>query len=78
MCLLAYDDDTQSRAIRRRSLAAMAILLITMSLVIGFLHPQPGPDADMFDFLRGLMVGIGMVFSITAFTMCVRRPQNNS
>lgn len=78
MCIMAYNNDPQSKTRVRRRLATMAILLITVSLVIGFLHPRPGPDADFFDFLRGLTVGIALVFSITAFTLCLRRPTNNS
>lgn len=77
MCVPVYDDDSQSRAGVRRGLAAMGILLIAVSLAIGFLHPQPGADASLFDFLRGLTVGIGLVFSITAFVMCLRRPRHN-
>lgn len=78
MCLLADDNDSHSRARVRRGLAATAILLLVMSLVIGFLHPQPGPDANLFDFLRGLTLGIGLIFSITAFTLCARRPRSQS
>lgn len=74
MCLPDLNT-SQPGTSRRRRLAAMAILLATMSLGIGFLHPQPGPGADFFDFLRGLMVGGGLVFSIAAFRLCVRRPR---
>lgn len=76
MCLLAYNNDPESNTRVRRRLATMAILLISISLAIGFLHPLPGPDAGFFDFLRGLMVGIALVFSITAVALCARRPSS--
>lgn len=78
MCLPAYQNDSQARTRIRRRLAAMAILLITFSLAIGLLHPQSGTEAGLIDFLRGLTLGIGLVFSMSAYTLCVRRPQANS
>lgn len=78
MCLLAYTDDSQSTARIRRGLALIAIVLLMTSFLIGRLHVVPGSDTDLRDFLRGLTVGIGLVFSVTAFTMCLRRPRANS
>lgn len=73
MCLLAYDNDSQSRSTARRRLAGLGILPIAVSL-IGLLYPR---TSDLSDFLRGLMIGIGLALSIAAFTMCARRPRNS-
>jgi hypothetical protein len=72
MCIF-NDENGVSGTSRRRRLAGMGIVLIGMSLAIGLLHPTPGPDANFFDFLRGVTVGIGLVFSATAFMLCARR-----
>jgi hypothetical protein len=78
MCLLVDDQDIQPVAHRRRRLALMVLLLVTLFFAIGLLHPEPGADADFFDFLRGLLLGIALVFAITASTLCGRRPRSHT
>lgn len=78
MCLFDDVHDANSRTRMRRRFAAMSILLVALSFLPELLHLRPGPDADAFDFLRGLMVGIALVFSIIALRLCAQPPRSNS
>jgi hypothetical protein len=71
MCLMDIEDN-QSRTRTRRRLAAMVILLVSVSFLIGWLHPQAGADADFFDFLRGLTVGVALALSFFTLALCRR------
>ncbi len=78
MCLLTDDNDSQSKMGIRRSLAAVVILLATLSSLIMLRHVQPGPETDLFDLSGGLLVGIALAMSFFTLALCVRRPRNNS
>jgi len=77
MCLAYDENDAQSRTRYRRRLALMVILWVTFFLLIGLRHPQPGPDADFFDFLRGLTIGVALTMTIFMLRLCARRPGKN-
>ena len=78
MRLLPDANDSQSRARVRRTLAVTVILLVALSFLLTLLHPQPGPDADLLAFVRGLLVGIALALSVGTLMVCARRPRNSS